>query len=173
MKKKRIAVIAAGALAVILVFALVITLGDKKTVIDGEQRETEQTNDEVIVAEITVSPEVTPAPVTTAAETKAKDVDGNIDLTETEDKPAPPDNPYGDETDNDHDVPDEPEMTDPEKKPDATVPPVDPKPAQTTPSGGKPGEIYVPGFGWIKDEGGGGQGQKSDSDGDWDKIIGY
>lgn len=34
------------------------------------------------------------------------------------------------------------------------------------------GKIYVPGFGWIKNEGGGGKGVKVDSDGDINKQVG-
>lgn len=34
------------------------------------------------------------------------------------------------------------------------------------------GQVYVPGFGWVEDQGGSSQGSKSESDGDWDKQIG-
>lgn len=42
------------------------------------------------------------------------------------------------------------------------------------PQGGetKDGKIYVPGFGWIDDEGGGGQGTTVDGDGDINKQVG-
>ncbi|NYB73104.1 hypothetical protein HZF24_03005 [Sedimentibacter hydroxybenzoicus DSM 7310] len=42
------------------------------------------------------------------------------------------------------------------------------------PQGGetKDGKIYVPGFGWIDDEGGGGQGTVGESDGDINKQVG-
>ncbi len=42
------------------------------------------------------------------------------------------------------------------------------------PQGGdtKDGQIYVPGFGWIKDEGGGGEGTYVDGDGDINKQVG-
>ncbi|WP_312645487.1 DUF6550 family protein [Hydrogenoanaerobacterium sp.] len=42
------------------------------------------------------------------------------------------------------------------------------------PQGGdtKDGKIYVPGFGWITDNGGGGQGVTVDGDGDIDKQVG-
>jgi len=42
------------------------------------------------------------------------------------------------------------------------------------PQGGetKDGKIYVPGFGWIDDNGGGGQGTTVDGDGDINKQVG-
>ena len=42
------------------------------------------------------------------------------------------------------------------------------------PQGGdtKDGKIYVPGFGWINDQGGGGQGTVGKSDGDINKQVG-
>ena len=53
-------------------------------------------------------------------------------------------------------------------------PPKDvPKP-DSKPSGGdtQNGKIYVPGFGWIEDNGGGGQGTVGESDGDINKQVG-
>lgn len=53
------------------------------------------------------------------------------------------------------------------------------KPKTTPKSDGQPqggdtkdGKIYVPGFGWINDEGGGGQGTVGKSDGDINKQVG-
>ena len=37
---------------------------------------------------------------------------------------------------------------------------------------GEDGKIYVPGFGWITDNGGGGQGTTVDGDGDINKQVG-
>ena len=46
--------------------------------------------------------------------------------------------------------------------------------SDSQPQGGetKDGKIYVPGFGWIDDEGGGGQGTTVDGDGDINKQVG-
>lgn len=46
--------------------------------------------------------------------------------------------------------------------------------SKTEPKGGekKDGEIYVPGFGWVKDNGGGSQGEVVGSDGDVNKQVG-
>jgi hypothetical protein len=46
--------------------------------------------------------------------------------------------------------------------------------SESQPQGGetKDGKIYVPGFGWIEDEGGGGQGTVGESDGDINKQVG-
>ncbi|PYG86802.1 hypothetical protein LY28_02829 [Ruminiclostridium sufflavum DSM 19573] len=46
--------------------------------------------------------------------------------------------------------------------------------SKTEPKGGekKDGEIYVPGFGWVKDNGGGSQGEVVGSDGDINKQVG-
>jgi len=47
-------------------------------------------------------------------------------------------------------------------------------PKNDVPQGGdtKDGKIYVPGFGWIEDEGGGGEGIVVDGDGDINKQVG-
>jgi len=46
--------------------------------------------------------------------------------------------------------------------------------SESQPQGGetKDGKIYVPGFGWIDDNGGGGQGTTVDGDGDINKQVG-
>lgn len=46
--------------------------------------------------------------------------------------------------------------------------------SKTEPKGGekKDGKIYVPGFGWVKDNGGGSQGEVVGSDGDINKQVG-
>lgn len=65
------------------------------------------------------------------------------------------------------------EATDKDKKPVYNE--KDTKPKQSQPKNGdknSEGQIYVEGFGWIKDEGGGGKGTEVDSDGDVNKQIG-
>jgi FtsZ-interacting cell division protein ZipA len=53
-------------------------------------------------------------------------------------------------------------------------PPKEPPKTNNQPQGGdtKDGKIYVPGFGWIEDNGGGGQGTTVDGDGDINKQVG-
>jgi hypothetical protein len=109
----------------------------------------------------------------------------DIPLTVIEDKPEPPELPdtaakpdhHVHDANCGHEIPTDPALTNPDKKPDAAPSPVEPtKPKDNEPKSGDKdgkGNIYIPGFGWVKDEGGGGQGRKSGSDGDWDKIIGH
>lgn len=81
----------------------------------------------------------------------------------------------------------EEELKNPEQKPngdkvtdgdkpqdhDKVEKPVTPK-SDNRPQGGdkKDGQIYVPGFGWIDDQGGGGEGTVVDGDGDINKQVG-
>jgi hypothetical protein len=105
---------------------------------------------------------------------------GDIPLTTIPDKPAPPELPdtahQGGEDDR-RELPADPALTNPNAKPDSS-----PKPAETAPPNDTPpnagdkngaGEVYIPGFGWVKDEGGGGQGEKSVGEGSLEKIIGH
>jgi len=82
----------------------------------------------------------------------------------------------------------EEELTNPDKKPngdevteqdipvdhDKVGTPTETPKQDNQPQGGdkKEGQIYVPGFGWIKDEGGGGEGTVGKSDGDINKQVG-
>lgn len=104
---------------------------------------------------------------------------GSTDSTGTEQtiapdpiKPQPPEKPdTAVDTSKPHDPPKDDTLTNPDKKPDSKpVPPPEVKPE--TPQVGE-GEIYIPGFGGVTNEGGGGSGEQTGSDGDWDKIIGY
>ncbi|HEX2925304.1 MAG TPA: DUF6550 family protein [Ruminiclostridium sp.] len=64
------------------------------------------------------------------------------------------------------------------KAPDSAKKPVSKQPGspsgKTEPKGGekKDGKIYVPGFGWVKDNGGGSKGEVVGSDGDINKQVG-
>ena len=60
-------------------------------------------------------------------------------------------------------------VTEDEVEPSENTPKTD-----NQPQGGdtKDGQIYVPGFGWITDNGGGGQGTTVDGDGDINKQVG-
>lgn len=80
------------------------------------------------------------------------------------------------------------QLTNPNQKPNGDKVTADDKPVEhdkvekptappkqdNQPQGGdkKDGQIYVPGFGWIKDEGGGGEGTIVDGDGDINKQVG-
>lgn len=114
----------------------------------------------------------------------------NIQLTEISARPAPPELPdtaFMGEPPEEATLEDveahealDPALKNPDVKPNITPAPVTPVPTPSNPNEQNPqspnrqnGQIYIPGFGWIKDEGGGGQGEKSSSDGDWDKIIGH
>jgi hypothetical protein len=104
----------------------------------------------------------------------------DIPLTTINGKPGPPEKP---DTAHDHNEgntqgpPTDPKLTDPDQKPDANPKPAETQtPKETAPNPGEKNnnsEIYIPGFGWVKDEGGGGRGERSGSDGDWNKIIGH
>jgi hypothetical protein len=103
----------------------------------------------------------------------------DIPLTVIEDKPDPPAPPAGAQQGGEnatHEKPADTALTDPDVKPDATPVPAQPAmPPQdtSTQSESHSGEIYIPGFGWVVDEGGGGQGEVSVGEGSMDKIIGY
>ncbi len=78
-------------------------------------------------------------------------------------KPEPPPPP----------VIDEEALTDPDTVPAYTPQQTAPPPAPA-PSGGetRPGQIFVPGFGWIADEGGGAAGVDTGSEGDPNTQVG-
>jgi hypothetical protein len=68
---------------------------------------------------------------------------------------------------------DEDALTDPDNVP--TYTPEQTNPSQgDAPTGGdtRPGQIYIPGFGWVADEGGGGAGTDTGSGGDPNKQVG-
>lgn len=171
-KKKRIAIITLSALAVCLVgglFWYMGTLGNTQPpVVQTEsQTEPEQT---VTVPEIkpestqepsATVPETTPEPETTSQpETESSSpvgtVTGDVQAKPSEGKPkspaeaTPPAEPPKDTA----------ESSIPVENPDAggqCQPEHTPEPEPDQPQGGEKqnGKIYVPGFGWIEDEGGG------------------
>jgi hypothetical protein len=134
------------------------------------------------------TPTPTPAPTVAPSEPPADTTVIDLPLTVIEDKPTPPEAPdtapseppEGDTTPEDvkkHEALD-PVLKDPDKKPEVTPEPVEPdKPKEKYPENRRrEGEIYVPGFGWIKDEGGGGQMIESQMDPehtDFEKQVGY
>lgn len=171
-KKKRIAIITLSALAVCLaggLFWYMGTLGNTQPPVaqTESQTEPEQT---VTVPEIkpestqepsTTAPETTPEPETTSqpeteSSSPAGTVTGDVQAKPSEGKPkspaeaTPPAEPPKDTA----------ESSVPVENPDAggqCQPEHTPEPEQDQPQGGERqnGKIYVPGFGWIEDEGGG------------------
>ena len=124
--------------------------------------------------------DINPSAITPRDSEDKAQTNTDITLTEIEDKPEPPPNPVktNGEMDKESYGALDPELKNPNKKPDTAPVPVEPaKPAKdNTPNAGDKdgkGNIYIPGFGWVKDEGGGGQGEKSVGEGSLDKIIGY
>lgn len=75
-------------------------------------------------------------------------------------EPPPPPEPDGETRDTDEPPPYKPEDT---SKPPAS---------SSTPEGGKPGEVYVPGFGWVPESDGETSMGTADSDGDINKPVG-
>lgn len=171
-KKKRITIITLTAVAVCLaggLFWYMGTLGNTQPpVVQTEsQPVTEPT---VTVPQIkpesttepsTTAPETTPAPETTSepepeSSAQAGTVTGEVQQKPSEGKPktqeeaTPPAEPPKDEA----------ASSTPVENPDAggqCQPEHTPQPEQGQPQGGEKqdGKIYVPGFGWIEDEGGG------------------
>lgn len=90
-------------------------------------------------------------------------------------KPKPPEKPDTSvDTSKPHEPPKDDTLTNPDKKPDSKPTPQEP-PKTEKPQVGE-GEIYIPGFGGVPNEGGGGKGEDSVLDpdhADFDKIIGY
>jgi hypothetical protein len=131
--------------------------------------------------EPTVTPGVEPAGIPASTPSADTGTVRDIPLTVISERPKPPEPPAGHQQEHSedteqHEKPSDPALMNPDVKPDSAPIPAEPTPQDAAPQSGdhnNNGEVYIPGFGWVKDEGGGGQGQPSGSDGDWDKIIGY
>jgi hypothetical protein len=177
-KIQRISVVALlCVLCICLSFAIFMRITDKPNNVNSQNytppkkeavkinpvNEDEKPIKEVEVAEVIPEPKVesTPKP-------------NEIQLTKIPEKPKPPKKSDVAEGDTDW-KPNNVDLTNPNKKPDDTVT-ADrpPKPTGSQPKGAetnKNGELYVPGFGWMKSSGPN-VGEKSDSNGDWNKQIG-
>lgn len=120
--------------------------------------------------EVTVTPPDTTQPVTTdngaVSNGTEQTIQGDVSKPEytEEQRQDPTQKPNGEKVTEppkavDHDKVEQPKET--------------PK-SDSQPQGGetKDGKIYVPGFGWIEDHGGGGEGTVGDSDGDINKQVG-
>lgn len=88
-----------------------------------------------------------------------------VPITKPAEKPAEPEKPV---------VNDEKETKNPDKPPvyDKQQTTVEPKSSQPKSGDKKDGKVYISGFGWVKDEGGGSQGEVVGSDGDINKQVG-
>ncbi|WP_055666313.1 DUF6550 family protein [Desnuesiella massiliensis] len=167
-------------LCVLLVIGIFAMLGEgtDKTKLPATSQDTnnpvsvgEIQNDKVNEPIVTVQ-EVTPKETQDTNTLKPND----IQLTEIPVKPQPPAKPdTAVDNDKPHVIPKDTNLTNSDKKPTVTVKPVEPtKPKEGKPTGGETnskGEVYVPGFGWVKNSGSN-QEIKSQSDGDWNKQIG-
>lgn len=117
-----------------------------------------------------------PNPVESAPATKpGENTGGNGDSSGTEQtiqpdvsKPEPPAEKPKVENE---DARKDPSST-PEYKPEETEKKPTPKPDAPQNGDTKDGKIYIEGFGWIEDNGGGGQGETIDGDGDINKQVG-
>ena len=136
-----------------------------------------------ISEDVAETPDINPSDI--ESDELLNDEDGDdIMLTVIPEEPAPPELPdtahRDDENPDPEEIPTDIALTNPDKKPDVTPPPVEPdKPKSDEPKSGDTndnGEIYIPGFGWVKNEGGGTivePGQLDPDHADFDKIIGY
>lgn len=124
--------------------------------------------DEVKVDEIkTENEEKAKVPVINAADSTEKSSQNNVVSSNTETAPKKPEPPKEkpkttDDITNKNKVPTYPEKAVKPQK-------------ESSPKGGEKnnkGQVYVPGFGWVNDEGGGGQGTNVTSDGDINKQVG-
>jgi hypothetical protein len=209
MKKNKTVLAIAGLLVICAVLAAgLFTLGqppqgEDAVLASGDTLKDVKPSDITAPAETTGSADASGNPITVpdAAQTPTPVIDvppitvspqgsdsdeqtgGDIPLTIIEDKPEPPEPPadaHQDEDTEQHERPTDPELTNPDVKPDSTPIPAEPTPPQeTSPQSGDhngSGEVYIPGFGWVKDEGGGSHGEQSHLDpehDDFDNIIGY
>ena len=92
-----------------------------------------------------------------------KQQDVKVPITEPQKKPSEPEKPV---------VKDEKATKNPDKPPvyDKDQTTVEPESSEPKSGDKKDGKVYIPGFGWVKDEGGGGKGVKVGNEGD--KLTG-
>ena len=178
--KKGFIIAGLSGLCVLLVVGIFAVLGDGTD--NTKLPDTSQdANNTVSVGEI--QNDKVNEPIVTVQEVAPKETQdtntlkpNDIQLTEIPVRPQPPEKPdTAVDSDKPHDIPKDTNLTNPDKKPTVTVKPVEPtKPKEDKPTGGETnskGEVYVPGFGWVKNSGSNEE-IKSQSDGDWNKQIG-
>lgn len=95
----------------------------------------------------------------------SKKQDVQVPITEPQKKPSEPEKPV---------VKDEGALKNPDRQPvyDKKQTTVEVKSTEPKSGDKKDGKVYIPGFGWVKDEGGGGKGEVVDSNGDINKMVG-
>lgn len=186
--KKRLTVTGLVSLcAVMLLFLITVTSGGG-SLADDPNLQANATPNDVNVEDVSKEPADDPGdikiPVIPQKDGAEADPDSvlnvdtenhvEVDLTDIS-KPEPPDAPDGahvDGQDCEDEISNAPASTNPPKSdpiPQQTNPP-----SNSTPKNGdkKDGMVYIDGFGWIKDEGGGTNAGTFDSDGDIDKQVG-
>ena len=181
--QKRLLVSGLATLCVVLVVAVFSFLGgssekDKSniavndisnnvTVSDIKADDKSETETEVSVPDITEAPASGTKSKTSSNVVldmdKQKDVE--VPITETPQKPAEPEKPV---------VKDEGALKNPDTPPvyDKEQTTVEKKSSEPKSGDKKDGKVYIPGFGWVVDEGGGSQGKVGKSDGDINKQVG-
>ena len=160
-KAKKRVIIAGGILISVVLVFMIGTRLQKELVNDVPVQDTSAGTSEVIVD----------GSKTTESTEKEEVIVPPIEVTE-----SPSDGNGGDDTGTDQtiqaDIPEKPayteeQLTDPTQKPNGEKidpPKKDESDSNQKPQGGdtKDGQIYLPGFGWVKDEGGGGEGTTAD-----------
>lgn len=141
-------------------------------------------SDPVYVNQPSATPTIEPPAIPTPTD---EQTGSDIPLTVIEDKPDAPElpdtaytgEPTGDATEDDvkaHEALDQ-QLTNPDVTPNITPTPVEPaKPAVPSPKSGDKdgnGNVYIPGFGWVKDEGGGTEVEESFGEGSLDVMVGH
>ncbi|WP_353852753.1 DUF6550 family protein [Dehalobacter restrictus] len=164
--QKRLLVSGLAALCVVLAVAVFSFVGGS-----GEK-------DKSNITENNISNKVTVDDIKTSSGTKDQDSnnenvvldigkqqDVEVPITKTPEKTAEPEKPV---------VKDEGALKNPDTPPvyDKEQTTVDKESSEPKSGDKKDGKVYIPGFGWVTDEGGGGKGEVVDSDGDINKQVG-
>lgn len=177
--QKRLLISGLSVLCIVLVVALFAFIGsgsEKKKIDDAKNDASTNVTVNDIKADdktgVTV-PDITKTPTVEshipASENAVLDVDKKQDvevaLTKPAEKPTEPEKPV---------IKDDKEIKNPEKPPvyDKKQTTIEPKISEPKSGDKKDGKVYIPGFGWVKDEGGGGKGEVVTSDGDINKQVG-
>ena len=184
--KKYLLITALCAVSLIMVVLIGVQFKTDKPVYEPTLYEDEEINDDLIInpGDITttkdaieIKPEITVNPTIPANDQSGQAANTGTNQTIQPDleKPDPDEEQLTDATQTPNgqkvDTPVTEVNNDKNNKPPETPAPA---PAPDEPQGGdkQDGKIYIPGFGWIEDEGGGGQGETVDSDGDPNKMVG-
>ena len=179
MTKKKTLLFGGGAIVLVLLVTLIVilTAGSKTPdiLVNTESTDSGLTVNDVsdVTSDNNVSMVDLPNVEDTGTESSASDAildpekggSVEVNLSEIEKEATPPPNPQ---------VKDENQLTNPNQEPSYAEEDTKINPDSNTPQNGekKNGMIYIDGFGWIKDEGGGTVEKSFDSDGDINKQVG-